>query len=105
MRDGAAIAHFWSFNAQCLCLTIDAFAGRALVVNDVVERAVTVEQGTHESAFLDSDVLDTAFALDKLGMRATLAGGFGEEQGTAIALTAVAVRMPKLEGGLHAQIG
>ena len=69
-----AIAHFWSFDAQCLGLTIDALARRALTVNDVVERAGAVEQGAHQATFLAIDVFDATFALGKLLVVAALAG-------------------------------
>jgi len=44
---GASIAHFGAFNAEALSLAIDAFAGSALVVDALVERAATIQEHPH----------------------------------------------------------
>ena len=97
------IADFWTFDTECLCLTVDAFAGGALIVDDVVERTGAIEQGTHQSAFLPIGVFDAAFAFHELRMLTRLSCACGEEQGTAKALSAKAVGVLKGEGGMHAQ--
>jgi hypothetical protein len=101
--NGAAIAHFGTLDPQSLCLTVAAFAGSALVVNDVVERAGAIEQGTHQPAFLPIGVFDTAAPFGELRMVTDLTRSFRKEQGTAKALSAVAVGMPEHEDGMHAQ--
>jgi hypothetical protein len=103
MGHGTSLAHFWSFDAERLCLTSEALTGRALGVNDVVERAGAVEQRPHQAALRDIDVFDTAFALDELLVVPALAAVLRKEQGTARALTAVPVGMSELLGGMHAQ--
>ena len=40
------------FNTSSLGLTVDAFTGGALIVDGVIERTLTIEQHTHQSAFL-----------------------------------------------------
>ena len=64
-------------------MTVDAFAGGALGINDMVEWAVAVKQGPHQATFLDIDILDAAFALGKLLVVTVLAGVLREEQRTA----------------------
>ena len=86
MGDGTPITHFGSFNAQRLSLAIDAFTCGALVVDGVVERPVTIEQGTHQATFLPIGILDAALAKGLLGMRTGLSGACWEEQGAAKAL-------------------
>jgi hypothetical protein len=99
-----AIAHFWTLDAECLRLTVDALAGSALVVDDVIERAVSIEQGPHQPAFLPIGVFDTASPFGELGMLTDLARPFRKEQGTAKALSGIAIGVLKLVGGVHTQV-
>ena len=48
---------------QVFGLAIDAFAGGALLVDRLVERAVSIECDAHQLASLDVDILDAALAL------------------------------------------
>ena len=73
------IADFWMLDAQCLCLTIDAFAGSAPIVDDVVERTVAIEESSHQPAFLPVGVFHVASAFGDLGMFTGLASPFGKE--------------------------
>jgi hypothetical protein len=52
----ADVACFGSFNAQVFGLTVDAFAGGALVVDDLVERTLAIQRHTHESSCFQVDV-------------------------------------------------
>ncbi len=61
MGNGPPIAHFGSFNAQSLSLTVDAFTRSALVIDGMVEGPVAIEQGTHQPTFLPIGILDAAF--------------------------------------------
>ena len=97
------IADFWTLDTECLCLTIDAFAGRALVVDDVVERALSIEQRTHQPAFFPIGVFDTAFRFRELRMITGFSGRLRKEQRATKPLSAKAVGVLKLEGGSHAQ--
>jgi hypothetical protein len=103
--DGALIADFGPFNAQSLCLAIDAFARGPLRVNGVVERAVAIQSDAHLATAFPVDILDAAFAFDKLLMSTEFACRLGEEQGAAEALSPVAVGMVELVGRRHAQAG
>ncbi len=62
------IADFGTFDAECLRLTIDAFAGSALVVDDLVERVGAIQQGSHQSAFLPIGIFDTPLGATPLRM-------------------------------------
>ena len=86
MGDGTAIAHFGSFDAQSLSLTVDAFTRGALVVDGVVERPVAIEQSAHQSAFLPIGILDAAFAFGELGVLTGLSRARRKKQGAAKAL-------------------
>ena len=97
-----AIAHFGLFNAECFGLTIDAFAGSALVVNRVIKRTVAIEQGAHQPAFLPIRIFDTASALGELIVRTDFACALGEEERTAKALSAKAIGMLEEEDRVHA---
>ena len=37
--DGSCIPHLWTFDAQCLGLTVDAFTTGALAIDGLIERA------------------------------------------------------------------
>ena len=86
MGDGTAMAHFGSFDAQSLSLTVDAFTRGTLVVDGVVERPVTIEQSAHQPTFLTIGILDTAFAFRELSMVTGLSRAGRKEQGAAKAL-------------------
>ena len=88
MLDRASIAHFGPLNAQGLRLTIDAFAGSALGINGVVERALPIEGDALEAAEFPVDILDTALAFRELVVLARRPGLGGKEQRTAEALSA-----------------
>src|SRR6266566_10153171 len=57
-------------------------------VDGLVERAIAIEQGTHQVAFLPVGVFDAAWALGELGMRTGLSRAGGNEQGAAKAALA-----------------
>ncbi len=97
------IADFWTFDAQCLCLTVDAFAAGPLIVDDVVEGTIAIQQSAHQPPFLPVEVFDTALTFGKLGMLTARSSQLRKEQGTAKALSAIAVGVLKEEGGMHAQ--
>lgn len=97
------IADFWTFDAECLRLTIDAFAGGAPVVDDVVERAGAIEQGSHQPAFLPIGIFDAASAKGLLGMLTRFSCRFRKQEWTAKRLSAKAIGMLKWEGRMHAQ--
>src|SRR5438552_4121646 len=103
MGDGTAIAHFGSFNAQSLGLTVDAFTRGALVVDGMVERSVTIEQRAHQPAFLPIGIFDAAFTFGELGVLTGLSCAGRKEQGAAKALREKAVGVPKLKDGSHPQ--
>ncbi len=84
-------------------LAIDAFATRALRVDDLVEGTVTIQQGAHESTGFPIDILDTALAEDLLLMLAGVTGALGEQKRTAKALGTVATGVLERVGGVHAQ--
>ena len=97
------IAHFWTLDTECLCLTVNAFAGGALVVDDVVERTGAIEHCTHQPTFLPIGVFDTALGFGELRMITRCSGRLRKEQRTAKALSAKTVGVLKEEGGMHAQ--
>ena len=74
------IADFGTFDAECLCLTVDAFRRGALVVDAVVKRPIAVERHAHLAAHFPVDILD--IAVGKLLMIAARTGGLRKEQGT-----------------------
>lgn len=78
-------------------------AGSALVIDDVVEGAGAIEQGSHQPAFLPVGVLHAASAFGELGMRTRFACALGKEQGTAETLGGKAIGMLEREGRMHAQ--
>ncbi len=53
------IADFGTLDAECLCLTIDAFAGSAPGLDDLVERTTPIQEHTHQATFLPIGVFDT----------------------------------------------
>jgi hypothetical protein len=53
----ACIAHFGTLNAQRLGLTVDAFTGGALVVEESIEGSRAVEGDAHQAAQFHVDVL------------------------------------------------
>ena len=93
----------WAFNAESFGLTVDAFAGGPLAIDHLLERAGAVQRDTSEATGFGVDIFDTALAFGKLSMIAGLAGWFGMQQGTAIALGQVAGGVLKLVGRLHTQ--
>ena len=97
------IAHFGSFNAKGLRLTIDAFTRGPLIIDHVVERPVTIEQDAHQSALFPIGIFDTALGFAELLMLTGLAGAQGKEERTAIALGAVAMGMLERVAGRHTQ--
>ena len=103
MPDGATVAEVRTLDPQSLSLAIDTFAGRALVVQPLVERPVAVQGDAHDSSRFPVEVLDTALLLLELFVVAGLASRLWEEQGAEEALGAIAVGMGELEGGVHAQ--
>ena len=100
--NGADVACFGSFDAQILGLTVDTFAGGALGVDDVIEGTLSIQGHAHQATGFLVDVLDTAFLFAKLLMVTGLLRRLRKEQGTAIALGAVAVGMLELVRGVHA---
>jgi hypothetical protein len=101
--NGADIACFGSFDAQILGLTVDTFAGRTLVVDDVIEGTLAIQGDAHQPPSFLVDVLDTAFLFAKLLVVAGLLRRLRKEQRTAIALRAIAIGMLELVRGVHAQ--
>ena len=99
----ANVAYFGAFDASCLCLTIETLASGALGRDGVVERTAAIQQSAHQPPFLPVEVFDTALAFDKLGLLTARSSRLREEQGTAKALSAIAVGVLKEEGGMHAQ--
>src|SRR5207247_3081540 len=101
--DRAEVARFGSLDAQLFGLTVDAFAGGTLAVNGLVERTLAIQSDAHQATSFQVDLLDAAFRFAKLLVVTGLAGRGRIEQRTAIALRPVAVGMPELVGGVHAQ--
>ena len=99
----ASITHFGVLNAERLGLTVDAFTAGPLSIDGMIERAISIQQGPHQPAFLPIGVFDTAFAKGLLGMRTALARADGKEQGAAKALGAKAVGVLEWVGRGHAQ--
>ena len=97
------IADFWTLDAECLRLTIDTFAGSALIVDDRVERAGAIEQHAHSSAFLPIGILDAALGFAELLMFTGLPGPRREKQRATKALRTIPIGVLKEEGGMHAQ--
>src|SRR6266849_1908488 len=97
--DRADVACLGSLDAQVLGLAVDALTTGTLGVDGLVERALPIQQGAHQAAFLPIGVFDAAFALGELGMLAGLSGAGGKEQGAAKALGAKAIGVLKLVGG------
>src|SRR5258708_5712080 len=97
------MADFWRLDTGWLCLTVDAFAGGALGVDDVVERTGAIEQGTHQPTFLPIGVFDTPLGFGELRMSTRCSCRLRKEQRTAKALSTKAVGVLKEEGGMHAQ--
>ncbi len=97
------VADFWTLDAKCLRLTIDAFAGGALVVDAVVKRPITVQRHTHPATPFPIDIFDAAFALGELVMLARLPSLCRKEEGTLKALGAIAIGMIELLGRVHGQ--
>ena len=98
----AAITDFWALDAECLSLAVNAFTTGALVVDPLVERAVTIEGDTHETSQLPIEIFDTAFSFGKLSMVTGLISLFREEQRTTKALCTIAIGVIELIGGMHA---
>src|SRR5579875_2601780 len=101
--DGAAIAHPRSFDASCFGLAVNAFATCTLGVDCLVEWARAVQQHAHLPALLPVDILDAALAFRELEVATPMAVGSRKEQGAAEALGAIAIRVGKRVGGVHAQ--
>jgi hypothetical protein len=72
--NGADVACFGSFDTQVLGLTVDAFAGGALVVDDVIKGTLTIQGHAHQATGFLVDIFDTAFlAGETAGGRRSLA--------------------------------
>ncbi len=59
--NGADVTCLRALNAQVLRLAVDAFTGRTLVVDDLVEGTLSIQGDTHQPPSFLVDVLDTAF--------------------------------------------
>ena len=103
MSDRAAITHFRSFDAQRLGLAVDALTGGALVVDDLVERAVSIQQHPHQATFLPIGIFEASFPFGELGVFTGLACRLRKEQRAAKALGTIAISVLELVGGMHAQ--
>ena len=97
------IAHFWTFDAQSLSLTIDTLSRGALVVDPMVERPITVERHAHQSPQFPVGIFDTATAFGKLRMIAGLCGDVRKEQRTAEPLGTVPIGVLERKGRMHGQ--
>ncbi len=76
--------YFWSFDPQFFGLAIDAFAGRALAINRVIEGTGAIQGDTHLAAEFVVDLFDTSTAFEKLRVVAGLARFVGNQQGAPI---------------------
>ena len=92
------------FDAKSLGLTIDAFSGSALGVDGMVERPIAIEGHAHLPTQFAVDIFDTATALGKLGMVTRVSRALWKEQWATEALSAEALGVVELEGGLHAKL-
>src|SRR5205823_1029086 len=95
--------HFWSFDAKCLCLTVDAFTARSLVVNGLVDGMRTVKSHTHLSPFFPVDILDAPFLFDELLVLTGSTCFLWEKQRATEALGPIAIGMIELDGWMHTQ--
>jgi hypothetical protein len=69
----------------------------------MVEWTVAIQQSTHQPALLPIGVFDAPLAFEKLDMLTGLSCTGGKKQRAAEALGAIAVGVPELVGGVHAQ--
>ena len=83
-------------------MTIGTLGTGALAVDRLIERAMAIESDTHLRSGFPVEVFDAAGALFELVILTALSVGLGKEQGTAKALSAVAVGVGELVGGMHA---
>lgn len=67
------------------------------------ERAVAIQGHALDAAEFPIDILDTAFAFDKLFVLTRLTSLHRKKQGTLEALGAIARGMIELDGGMHGQ--
>lgn len=102
--DGSSIAHARSFDAQFFGLAVDPFAGSALGINGVIQGTPTIQGHALDAAEFAVEILDTAFAFGELGVRTGLASSVGKEQRALETLSAKAVGMVELHGGMHGQV-
>ncbi len=101
--NGTSVANARTLDAQLFGLAVDTFAGSALGVNDMVKRAGTIKQDALESSRLPVRIFLTALVAVTREMGTRLAGGGGENEGTAEPLGAIATGVLIKEEGNHAQ--
>ena len=101
--NGAGITDSGTLNAALFGEGVDAFAAGALIVKGMEEWAGAIHEDAGAAPRFIVDVDLPALAFLELLMLASLAGGFWEEERTAIALGRVAIGVSVAEGGMHAQ--
>ncbi len=77
----ASITYFGAFDAECLGLTVDAFTGGALIVEEPIEGSGAVEGNAHQTTQFHVDVLDAPFAFLELLVITGVSGGEGYRNG------------------------
>src|SRR5258708_33546202 len=104
MAHGTEVAHQRMFEQELLLgMTIGALGAGALTVDRLIERASAIEGDPHLRPGFPVQVFDAAFALFELFIRTAFSSGLGKEQGTAKALSAVAVGVGEVVRWMHAQ--
>lgn len=96
ISDGSTVADSGTLDTQSFSLAVNALTGSALDVDRPIQRATAIHQHTSAAPRLVIDVFLTPFAFEKLLMFAGLGSFFRKEQGTPVALSAIAVGV--LEG-------
>lgn len=101
--NGAAITNSRTFNASLFGKRVDSFTTGPLMVESTEERTIAIKGDTLDASQFPIEILDAAFAFDKLFMLARLASVVGKEQGTLEALGSKAIGVVELHGGMHRQ--
>lgn len=89
------------FEHEGFALAVDAFAGGALPVDELVEQTAAIEGDAHLRPGLPVHVLDTTLALGELLLLTALAGWHRKEQRAAKALGMIAIGVLELTGRMH----
>src|SRR5436853_5010116 len=97
------IVNSGSFDTEFFGLTVDAFTTRSLVINGLIDGTLTVKSHTHLSPFFPVNILDTAFAFDKLLVFTGSPRFLREKQRATEALGTIPIGVVELKSGMHTQ--